>query len=143
MTNPGDTTTLAPRATRLLWFLLGWGAVAIGAIGVVVPGLPTTGFLVFAAWCFSKSSPRFEKWLLELPVFGPFITDYRAGKGMPKRAKISALIMITVACTISAFIVDINLVRACIIGAGLIGLYWVAFRVPTQSDDGQRDDSPT
>jgi len=116
---------------KWVWFTLGWIAVAIGGIGIVVPGLPTTGFMVFAAWCFSKSSPRFEQWLLDLPGVGPLIRDYRAGLGMPKRAKVSALIMITVAVTISALVVDHWLIRSIIILAGLIGLYWVGVRVPT------------
>ena len=134
MTEPVDDSAVVSGPLRLLWFAVGWGAVALGAIGVIVPGLPTTGFLVFAAWCFSKSSPRFERWLLEMPVFGPFITDYRNGLGMPRRAKISALMMITIAVTISAIIVDNSVVRIIIIIAGLIGLYWVAFRVPTRQD---------
>jgi uncharacterized membrane protein YbaN (DUF454 family) len=120
---------------KWVWFTLGWIAVGIGGIGIVVPGLPTTGFMVFAAWCFSKSSPRFEQWILELPGVGPLVRDYRAGLGMPRRAKVTALIMITVAVTISAVVVDLWVIRAIIIVAGLIGLYWVGYRVATRPDD--------
>lgn len=120
---------------KWVWFTLGWVAVAIGGIGIVIPGLPTTGFMVFAAWCFSKSSPRFEQWLLDLPGVGPLIRDYRAGLGMPKRAKVTALAMITIAVTISALVVDHWIIRAIIIAAGVIGLYWVGWRVPTRSDN--------
>lgn len=120
---------------KWVWFTLGWIAVVIGGIGIVVPGLPTTGFMVFAAWCFSKSSPRFEQWLLDLPGVGPLIRDYRAGLGMPKRAKVTALIMITVAVTISALVVDHWVIRSIIIVAGVIGLYWVGYRVATRSEE--------
>ena len=117
---------------KWVWLTIGWIAVGIGAIGVVIPGLPTTVFMVFAAWCFSKSSPRFERWLLELPGIGPMISDYRDGLGMPKRAKISTLVMISVAVTLSAIVVDHSIVRLAIIAAGIVGLYWVGMRVPTR-----------
>ncbi len=135
MTSPIEESSVVSGPLRWLWFAAGWIAVAIGAIGVVVPGLPTTGFMVFAAWCFSKSSPRFEQWLLNLPGIGPMISDYRAGLGMPKKAKISAVLMITIAVTTSSIIVDNGLVRAAIIIAGLIGVYWVGIRVPTRPED--------
>jgi uncharacterized membrane protein YbaN (DUF454 family) len=117
---------------KWVWLTLGWIAVGIGGIGVIIPGLPTTVFMVFAAWCFSKSSPRFERWLLELPGIGPMISDYRDGLGMPKRAKISTLVMIAVAVTFSAIVVDHSIVRLVIIAAGIVGLYWVGMRVPTR-----------
>lgn len=119
---------------KWIWFAIGWISVAIGFIGVVIPGLPTTVFMVFAAWCFSKSSPRFEAWLLNLPGIGQLIRDYRDGLGMPRRAKISALVMIAAACTLSSFMVDPWLLRLTIIGAGIVGLYWVGIRVPTRAE---------
>ncbi len=129
--SPAATAELSGRFTRWLWFGLGWLAVAVGFVGVVIPGLPTTGFMVFAAWCFSKSSPRFERWLLDLPAVGPLIRDYRAGRGMPRRAKTTAIAMIVVAVTLSAFAIGSALVRAIVIVAGLIGVWYVARRVPT------------
>lgn len=118
---------------------VGWSSVAIGFVGVVIPGLPTTVFMVFAAWCFSKSSPRFEQWLLDLPGVGQLITDYRAGLGMPKRAKVTALVMIIVAVTASAIALGSLLVRAVVVAAGLVGLYWVGVRVPTRADETTSD----
>lgn len=120
------------RAARALWFVLGWVAVALGAIGVVVPGLPTTGFMVAAAACFAKSSPRFEQWVLDLPGVGKSVADYRSGLGMPKRAKVVAISMMTVAIAISAgLIVDNTAVRSTIVAAGVIGVWYIVRRVPT------------
>ena len=116
---------------RWLWFGIGWIAVAVGFVGVVVPGLPTTGFMVFAAWCFSKSSPRFERWLLELRGVGPLIRDYRAGLGMPRRAKVSAIVMIIAAVSISAVLIDRPWLRLTVVAAGIVGVYVVGIRVPT------------
>lgn len=119
------------RLRRLGWGLLGWTAVAIGAVGVVVPGLPTTGFFVLAAACFAKSSPRFEQWVLDLPHVGPLVRGYRAGLGMPRRAKVTAVTMMLTACTISAIVVASPVVSPLILAAGLVGTWYVLARVPT------------
>ena len=61
---------------------MGLVAVAIGSVGIIVPGLPTTVFFIMAAWCFSRSSRRLERWVLDLPRIGPLVQDYRDGLGM-------------------------------------------------------------
>ncbi len=120
------------KVARGAWFVLGWCAVALGGIGVVVPGLPTTGFMVAAAACFAKSSPRFEQWVLDLPGVGKSVADYRAGLGMPKRSKLIAITMMTVAIAISAgLLVEIAWVRLAIVSAGLVGAWYIVWRVPT------------
>lgn len=118
---------------RLGWLACGFVCVGIGAIGVVVPGLPTTVFFIAAAASFARSSPRLEAWLLSLPKVGPAVRDYRAGLGMPRRAKVVAISMIVVAVSISAVLLGSWLVRAVVIGAGAIGVA-VILRVPTRRD---------
>ncbi len=118
---------------KWIWLAIGWLAVAIGGIAIIIPGLPTTVFMVFAAWCFSKSSPRFEQWLLDLPGIGQLIRDFRDGLGMPKRSKVTALMMITIAVTISSIVLETWVLRGVVIGAGVVGLYWVGVRVPTRA----------
>lgn len=127
-----DQPVLRRRAVRAMWFALGWLAVALGGVGVVVPGLPTTGFMVAAAACFAKSSPRFEQWVLDLPGVGKSVADFRSGLGMPKRAKVVAISMMTVAISISAgLLVDNTAVRATIVSAGVVGVWYIVRRVPT------------
>lgn len=115
-----------------MWFGAGWLAVAMGGIGVIVPGLPTTGFMILAAACFARCSPRFERWVLDLPGVGQAVADYRAGVGMPRRAKVVAIAMMAVAIGISVgLVLDTAWVRAVIVGAGLIGTWYILWRVPT------------
>ena len=76
--------------TRALWFLLGVLFVGVGSIGVVLPGLPTTPFMLLAAACFARSSERFYDWLISNPLFGEEVRRYRAGHGLPPRVKFIA-----------------------------------------------------
>ena len=117
---------------RWLWLAGGFLAVGIGAIGAVVPGLPTTGFFVLAASCFARSSPRFERWVLGLPGIGPMVEDYRAGLGMPRRAKVLAVASIAVAAGLSAVLALTGVARAVVIVLGLIGIWFVGVRIPTR-----------
>lgn len=121
------------RLTRSLWFGGGWAAVAIGSIGIVVPGLPTTIFFIVAASCFARSSPRFERWVLDLPRIGPMVRDYRAGLGMPRRSKVWAVgIMVAAAGASILLTVGHLLVAALIAALVLVGMWVVIFRVPTR-----------
>jgi integral membrane protein len=102
-----------------------------------VPGLPTTVFFIVAAACFSRSSPRFEQWVLTRPVVGPMVRDYRAGLGMPRRAKVAAITSIAVVCAISAFVARERWwLGMVILAAGAVGVAWIAWRVPTRPDPG-------
>ena len=77
--------------TRLLLQGVGWLCVALGTVGVVLPGLPTTPFLLLAAWLFSKSSPRFERWLAENRFFGPGLQSWRDERAIALPAKLAAV----------------------------------------------------
>ncbi|HKU05790.1 MAG TPA: YbaN family protein [Bradyrhizobium sp.] len=75
---------------RIVYFCLGWVMVALGVIGALTPLLPTTIFLIIAAACFARSSPRLEAWLLDHPTFGKPLRDWRATGSIPRPAKIMA-----------------------------------------------------
>ena len=141
---PGQSLPAQPpaarRASRAVarwgWLGAGFAAVAVGSVAVVVPGLPTTVFFVFAAWCFSRSSPRFEAWVLGLPKVGRLVADYRAGLGMPRRAKGTAVAMMWIAVGLSAYINrDRQLLAAVIAACGVAGTAAIVWRVPTRADD--------
>lgn len=76
--------------SRLAWLTLGWLFVALGFIGALLSLMPTTIFLILAAGCFTRSSPRFEGWLLDHPEFGPALRAWRDDGAIGPRAKIMA-----------------------------------------------------
>jgi uncharacterized membrane protein YbaN (DUF454 family) len=118
---------------RALWTLGGLVAVAVGGIGIVVPGLPTTVCFILAAWCFSHSSERLERWVLNLPRIGPMVRDHRAGLGMPRRAKVISIAMIAIAVTLSVTLgIDRWPIRIAVLGLGVLGIAYIAARVPTR-----------
>jgi uncharacterized membrane protein YbaN (DUF454 family) len=117
---------------RLGLLAVGWVAVALGGLGIVVPGLPTTGFFVLAAACFARSSPRFEQWVLGLPKIGPLVRDHRAGLGMPRRAKVVAIAMMLTACSLSSLALGSLPLAGVVMGAGLVGTWYVGWRIPTR-----------
>jgi len=86
---------LANCSFRWMLAVFGWAMVGLGLIGVVVPGMPTTIFLLIALWAFSKSSKRFHAWLWTHPRFGPPLRAWREHKVIPRRAKILAVTMMT------------------------------------------------
>lgn len=111
----------------------GFLAVGVGSVGVVVPGLPTTGFFVLAAWCFSRSSPRFEQWVLDLPHVGQMVRDHRDGLGMPRRAKVMAVSMMWAAIALSTWLLrDRWVVAAIVVGLGLVGTWYLVLKLPTK-----------
>lgn len=120
------------RPVRFGYAVLGLSCVAVGGIGIIVPGLPTTVFFIVAAACFSRSSPRLERWVFGLPKIGPMVRDYRLGLGMPLRAKIMATMSIAIMSTLSVVFVDHLMAQAAIIAAVLVGLGYIWLRVPTR-----------
>ena len=75
------------RWVRLLCQGAGFAALALGLVGVVLPVLPTTPFVLLAAACFARSSPRFHDWLLNQRIAGPLIREWRRHRAMPRKAK--------------------------------------------------------
>lgn len=88
---PRRPSLLAAKAVRPLLFVLGWVLLVAGIAGLVLPLVPGTVFLIGAAACFAKSSPRFESWLLNHPRLGPAILEWRRNGTIPVRAKIIAV----------------------------------------------------
>jgi len=89
------------RAARALWFVLGWMALGLGVVGAFLPLLPTTPFVLLAAFCFARSSPRLHSWLAHHPTFGPMIEAWARHGAIPRRAKRVAAAMMAAAFALS------------------------------------------
>jgi uncharacterized membrane protein YbaN (DUF454 family) len=76
---------------RTVLWIVGSLALLLGIIGIVVPGLPTTPFVLVAAACYARASARFYSWLVHNPTFGPLIREWRLHRGIPWRIKIVAV----------------------------------------------------
>lgn len=80
---------------RILYVVAGLLFVGLGGLGVVLPGLPTTPFMILAAWAFSRSSPRFHAWLWNHRVFGPYIQQWARHRVIPTHAKVLSVSFMT------------------------------------------------
>ena len=118
---------------RLILGSLGVLCVALGIIGVFVPGLPTTEFLLAGSYLFARSSPRLEHWLESNRWFGPSLRRFRETRGMPLRTKMLAIVSMWVGLSVSIYLLASVGVGAQIAAAGfgMIGTGTILFRVRT------------
>ena len=84
------------KLVRLLFVFIGSIFVGLAVIGIFLPGLPTTPFLILAAYFYIRSSNKLYNWLINNKILGVYIRGYLSGKGMPLRAKIISLILMWV-----------------------------------------------
>jgi len=89
---------------RLLYLCLGWIMVGVGIVGAFLPVLPTTPFLLLAAWLFARSSPRLEEWLLSHRIFGPPLRDWRERGAINRKAKITACLLMAASYAVFWFV---------------------------------------
>ena len=108
---------------RVVYFIIAWISLALGLIGIVLPVLPTTPFLLLTVVCFSKSSTRFEEWFQQTKLYQLYVADYRETKSIAKSRKKKIILM-----AISIYLAPILAVK---IGLGALTvfityyLFWV------------------
>jgi uncharacterized protein len=121
---------------RLLFAAFGTLFLGLGVVGIFLPLLPTTPFLLLAVACYARSSRRIFNWLLNHPRFGPLIREWREYRAMPYRAKRTALVLIALSFAISiAFFVPGWLAKLAMGVGGLILMAWIA-RIPSRDAPG-------
>jgi uncharacterized protein len=104
------------RVRRAVFLVLGIINVALGAAGIILPLLPTTPFLILAAYLFAKSDDRRYRWLMEHPHLGPYIHAFRGKTGLTKAQKIRIGLSISVAMAVSIYFAPILLVKCMLAG---------------------------
>jgi len=91
------------RVLRIVLFVSGFLLVGVGVLGMFLPLLPTTVFLLLAAWCFARSSERFYRWMHYNRLFGKYIRDYQSGNGMTLRSKVISISVLWIVILTSAY----------------------------------------
>jgi len=116
---------------RVLFFVAGSISLGLGVLGVVLPVLPTTPFLLLSVACYCRSSERMYRWMLSNKLFGRYISNYRAGKGIPLKTKIFAVVLLWLLIGYSVvFLVGILFVQV-ILFAVAVGVTVHLVKLPT------------
>ena len=120
------------RALRAAWLAAGFLFLGIAILGVVLPVLPTTPFLLLAAACFARSSKRFYDWLLNHRSFGPLVREWREHRSIPWRTKLFAIALMsgTLAASIVFFVKD-SYLRWSLGALGLLLAGWL-YSIPSR-----------
>lgn len=120
---------------KVLLIVLGTISLSLGIIGISVPGLPTTPFLLLSATLYCKSSQKLYNWLINHKMLGKFIKTFREKRAIPLKTKIFSISLMWIMIFISVFVVLSNIhIQIFIILLGLIGSFFMG-RIPTCKDE--------
>lgn len=126
---------------KSLYVLGGTISLCLGIIGIVVPGLPTTPFLLLTAMLYAKSSRRLYLWLIHNRYLGPYILEYQRNKGLTKQHKIFIILLMWTMILISVLLfIPVTIIKIIVILAGFTGSYVVGMVVPTAIIQRKKDE---
>ena len=121
---------------KLILIILGWLCVGAGFIGIFVPGIPTTIFLIIALWAFARSSKKFHTWLLSHQRFGPILRNWESHKVVPKKAKIVMVILQVLVVVMIQYSFN-NLFITVALLLVLIFVAWYVISLPSKIPESQ------
>lgn len=118
---------------KSIYILLGTLSLILGIVGIIVPGLPATPFLLLTAWLYLRGSDRLYHRLLKHKHLGKYIDDFRSGKGMTMAFKLGSLLLMVVMVSISCmYLLNTFWLKSLVIGSALLGAAVMMFVIPTQ-----------
>jgi uncharacterized membrane protein YbaN (DUF454 family) len=126
---PGEAPLTSPAAVRAVFAIVGSAALLIGVVGIFVPVLPSTPFVLLAAACYARSSQRLYGWLLGQPALGPIIANWRRSRTLPRGVRRRALLAVAVTFAMSILLVESWTLRAVLAAVGVILAAFLA-RIP-------------
>ena len=119
-----------------IYIVLGTLSLIMGIIGIIVPGLPATPFMILTAWLYLRGSDRLYNRLLKHKYLGKYIDDFRSGKGMTLWFKLGSLFLMVIMVTVSCiFFLHSTWLKSFVIGAALLGAVVMMFVIPTQKSN--------
>jgi uncharacterized protein len=125
------------RFARFFYLATGFTALALGAVGVVVPLLPTTPFILLAAACFARSSPYFHDWLLGHRIAGPVIREWMEHKSIPRKIKRWVYLLLTLSLGSSILLMPSAWHQVLLALLGIILLVFI-WRIPVRDPSNSR-----
>lgn len=129
---PEPPRRLVSGPKRLLFVTAGLLCVGLAYLGAILPGLPTTPWVLLASYCFGKSSPRLERWLKRSPVFGRLIRDWEEHRGIRRPVKVVAVVMVVTVVSLSIGLGGLPVWVKCVVGGlAACGVGTIVFVVPT------------
>jgi len=121
---------------KVLMIIGGSFSLILGVIGIFIPGLPTTPFLLLTAALFLRSSDRLYNWLIQNKYLGKYVLNYRRRKGMTRQQKVYSISLMWIMIAFSAcFLIKPLLIRLVVVVAGVVGTVVMGFVVPNASDN--------
>lgn len=123
---------------KIIYFIVACIATALGMIGILLPILPTTPFLLLAAYCFAKSSKRFHNWFVSSKLYQNHLETFVANRSMTLRTKISLLSFASIMLFIAMYFMTSIWLRLFIISLILIKYYYFIFRIKTIREQEER-----
>lgn len=132
MPEPLDSSK--PSRLRWLWLIVAYLSIGLAMLGVVLPGLPTTEFVLLAAWAASRSSPRLARWLENHRVFGPLLRDWNRQGAIARGTKLVSSLAMLLSLAVFALVVGHLLSLAFIAGGMACGALWIWTR-PEPKDE--------
>lgn len=138
MTRPSSS-----KLSRVLYGLLAYVSLGIGLVAIVVPGLPTTEFILLAAWAATRSSPRLSAWLENHRLFGPILHNWRNGKVIQRRAKVSATVSMLLCATLMLVFLEHRWPVWLAIGGMTLGNLWIWSRPESVAQAAARRIDPS
>ena len=121
---------------KFLWKCLGFCSLGMAYIGLITPGIPYSPFVVFAAYCFAKGSPKMHAWLYNHKIFGPFLTNWGEKRVFPQKMKYFMLAMMSTSLIIMSFTVPVRGVVYTGIFMLLVAIW--AWRYPSSVEEHDR-----
>jgi uncharacterized protein len=131
-TRPEPAQKLLTGPRRLLFVVVGLLCVALAYLGAILPGLPTTPWVLLASYCFARSSPRLERWLKRSPFFGRLLHDWEKHRGIRRPVKMLSVSLVVIVVSLSIVFGGLPVWVKWVIGfLAAIGVSVIVFVVPT------------